>query len=108
MSEYYTRSGKPLTFEQWLERTKAGDRDERRVAETTLENGYWVSTVYMGLNHQYGDGPPLIFECMVFSKKRGVSDLDCDRYSTEAEAKAGHEAMCAKWADKPPYVEDEA
>lgn len=51
-----------------------------------------VSTVWLGLNHQFGDGPPLIFETMVF-------DVDTDdrwndklqwRYSTKKEALEGH------------------
>ncbi len=48
-----------------------------------------VSTVFLGLDHQYGDGPPLLFETMVFPKD-SYSDLYCERYSTYDEAEAGH------------------
>ena len=93
MSECYDRSGKPMTMDEWSGRLKS----ERRVAETTLPDGKWVSTIWLGLNHQYGDGPPLIFETMVFASGNDMSEHDMARYSTEEEAIAGHEAMVKKW-----------
>lgn len=51
------------------------------------------------LNHQYGDGPPLIFETMLFKSKDDLDALDFERYSTEAEAVAGHEAMVERWKE---------
>jgi predicted LPLAT superfamily acyltransferase len=36
-----------------------------RVAETVVGDKR-VSTVFIGLDHQFGDGPPLIFETMIF------------------------------------------
>jgi len=75
---------------------------DNRVAETTLPNGRWVSTVWLGLDHSFGSGPPLIFETMVFQNRSDMGDLDCERYSTEAEAIAGHERMCAKWSVETP------
>ena len=53
-----------------------------------------VSTVFLGLNHQFGDGPPLIFETMIFSP--GPLDQECWRYSTESEALVGHAAAVAQ------------
>jgi hypothetical protein len=106
MGVYYDRQGHPLTLLQWAKRYEKGAealRDEKRVAETTLPNGRWVSTVWLGLDHQYGDGPPLIFETMVFPSKDGpLEEMDCDRYSTEAEALAGHQAMVEKWSVDTP------
>ena len=79
---------------EWAKQLKT----ERRVAETTLENGNWVSTVWLGLDHNFGmQGPPLIFETMVFPKEGEWGELDCRRYSTEEEALAGHEEMVEKW-----------
>ena len=78
----------------------------RRVAETIFEDGRKLSTVWMGLNHQLGQGPPLIFESMLFSAETRTSTLFPDRefheelgqwrYSTEIEALAGHEAIVAQ------------
>jgi hypothetical protein len=93
----YDREGKPLT--SW--RARVGI--EKRVAETTLPDGKWVSTVWLGLDHGYGSGPPLIFETMVFAAKgseiTSFMDLYCVRYSTEAEARAGHERVVAAVKD---------
>ena len=66
--------------------------DNRRVARD--ERGdVNVSTVFLGMDHQFGEGPPLLFETMVFG---GKFDDECERYSTWDEAEAGHKAMCAK------------
>lgn len=52
--------------------------------------GVRVSTVFMPLNHQFGDGPPLVFETMVFG---GPLDGEMERYSTKQDAEVGHAAM---------------
>ena len=97
MSEFYDRDGTPIDFRAWGEKTK--DRAYKRVAETTLPDGKWVSTVWLGLDHGFGSGPPLIFETMVFSSKHDMGgDVDCDRYATEADAIAGHQRMVEQWS----------
>jgi hypothetical protein len=59
-------------------------------------NGHDVSTVWLGINHSYWGGPPLIFETMVFCH----FDHECDwlheqcRYSTKEQALRGHAVMC--------------
>lgn len=88
MSDYYDRAGRPVTVEEWID---GFDIRNRRVARTELGK-VTVSTVHLGLNHQYGDGPPLIFETMVLG---GEHDWWCDRYSTEEQACAGHAAVVA-------------
>jgi hypothetical protein len=94
-----------MTLQEWAAsyETRASDK---RVAETTLPNGRWVSTVWLGLDHSFRSGPPLIFETMVFPNQGDMGDLDCDRYSTEAEALAGHARLCEKWAVDEPVTED--
>ena len=94
--QWYLRDGTVTNdIRVWGEKFK--DLAYKRVAETTLSDGKWVSTVWMGMDHSCDeDGPPLIFETMVF-ERGGSGDVDCERYSTEAEAVAGHEAMVAKW-----------
>jgi len=46
-----------------------------------------VSTVFLGLDHGYGDGPPVLFETMIFG---GPHDQYQERYSTWEEALDGH------------------
>lgn len=107
---YYDRQGNPMTMMQWAKRLE-GDKDMKRVAETTLPSGFWVSTVWLGIDHSFGDGPPIIFETMVFrtnadGKVESFSDLDSDRYSTEAEALAGHARMVERWKNGEPPAEE--
>jgi hypothetical protein len=55
-----------------------------------------VSTVYLGLDHSFMGGPPMIFESMVFGP--GASnDWDMRRYSTEEQAIKGHWEMVKEW-----------
>lgn len=66
----------------------------RRVARDTVVPGCEVSTVFLALDHRYGDdGPPILWETMVFG---GPLDGEQDRYTSLADAKAGHAAMCAR------------
>ncbi len=85
---YYDREGKPISMLEWAEDYERG---ESRVVRQEQVGDYFVSTVWMGLDHQFMDGPPLVYETMVF--KDDASDLAMDRYSTMDEAIAGHEAM---------------
>lgn len=62
---------------------------DRHVAKTDIAHVH-VSTVFLGLNHSYVEGPPLIYETMVFG---GPLDGEQDRYSTWDEAELGHAAM---------------
>ena len=95
MIRYYDKHLEPVTLMAWA--YLMDDASYKRVAETTLPNGQWVSTVWVGLDHQFGEGPPLIFESMVFPNTTEFSELDVQRYHTEAEALAGHAALCEKW-----------
>lgn len=62
-----------------------------RVDDTDVLGKVRVSTVFLGLDHQFEKGGrPLIFETMVFG---GSLDDECERYSTWAEAETGHAAM---------------
>lgn len=85
----------PLTFSEFQLQTIGLESDGaewwRRVAEDVVE-GWTISTVFLTLDHSFGHGPPLVFETMVFPEG-SYSELYCDRYSTKAEALAGHKAV---------------
>lgn len=83
---YYGWEGEPITGEQWT----ALFADKRHVGEDTIGD-VRVSTVWLGLDHRFlGDGPPLIFETMIFG---GDLDEQTERYGSEREAREGH----ARW-----------
>jgi hypothetical protein len=65
----------------WMETADRHVRD-------TFRDDVRVSTVFLGLDMNHlGDGPPHLFETMVFVN--GVAE-DCERCSTWAEAEEGH------------------
>jgi hypothetical protein len=77
---------------------------EKRVAETTVQTQahgeIWVSTVFLGLDHGWDGGPPVLFESMAFAKD-GVGDIDyaekfAERYCTWEEAVKGHQNIVDK------------
>lgn len=103
-SVWFDRDGAPLLIEG-IE-PLLSDPNYKVVKQETLPNGLWISTVWLGFNHNFWfAGPPLIFETMVFSKEDpSCEDLDQERYPTEAAAIAGHEQLKAKWCKQsPPY-----
>jgi hypothetical protein len=68
------------------------EKQDRTVEKSTIGD-YWVSTVFLGLDHQWeDDGPPLLFETMVFGK--GPLDERQERCTTWEEAEVMHENMC--------------
>lgn len=91
MSCGYVLDGKTPRLGTWEEIVALYGQgiDARRVASTEVGLS-WVSTVFLVHDHQYGDGPPLLFETLVFE---GVLDGECERYATWEEAERGHAEM---------------
>lgn len=89
---YFDRKGNPLTCLDWGD--KFSDREYQVVKQETIGK-YLISTVWVGLNmNMFRDGPPLIFETMIFFEQAGNKNELCgyqERYSTEEEALIGHE-----------------
>jgi hypothetical protein len=92
MSEHYILKGREVVPCDLMTWAKSFETSERKVAKTAIGDSS-VSTVFLGLNHQWGDGPPLLFETLVFG---GPLDGDMERYSTYEQAEAGHAAMCER------------
>lgn len=99
--KYYVLEGqeiKPTSLKGYV--NWMGTDPERHIGSTDV-GGYWVSTVFLAIDHQFGDGPPLLFETMVFAKdpttgKVDFMDLYCDRCSTYEEAVAMHDKAVDK------------
>ena len=75
-----------MTWATAFEGRRDGDHDHWRVARDVID-GVVVSTVFMGLDHQFGEGPPILFETMIFG---GTLDDYQERYATWEQAEAGH------------------
>lgn len=87
---------------EWAANFEHADRVVAQTGRREYVDGDWrkgfagiqVSTVFLGLDHRFfGDGPPLVFETMVFG---GPHDSDMERYGSWAAAEAGHQRMVAK------------
>lgn len=58
----------------------------------------WVSTVFLAIDHRFmGDGPPILFESMVFD---GPMAGDMNRCCTYAQAVEMHHQMCMDVEDE--------
>ena len=71
-----------MKWAMWFERS-----DNRTVAKTSIGTAR-ISTVFLGLDFSWEEGPPLLFETMVFGCPL-LGDL-MSRYSTWPEAEDGH------------------
>jgi len=76
----------PCTIEEWA----MGVETAVHVADETVV-GCRVSTVFLGLDHNWGEGPPVLFETMVFG---GRFDQHQWRYVTWNGAESGHIKVC--------------
>lgn len=99
MIQYYILDGHEVKpAKDVIEWGKFFEGPGRHVAKTTMPDGTWISTVFLGIDHRhFGKGPPLVFETMVFPNGgKPMIESYCDRYSTWDEAEAGHNAVVAK------------
>lgn len=73
----------PCSLKEWGETWYA----DRPVAHDIVGDAR-VSTVFLGIDHRFfGDGPPLVFETMIFGGPANESQF---RYSSYDEALDGH------------------
>lgn len=87
------------TIEEYVKEVERIGREKaHRVAETTLDDGRWVSTVCLMIDHNWGDGPPVVFETMVFPSRGELSEIYMDRYSTYEAAFEGHKSVVAAFS----------
>lgn len=76
-----------LRWAAWFE-----NPDHRRIADTALFGNVRVSTVFLGMDHNFFfEGPPVLFETMIFG---GPLDREIWRYATIEQATLGHERAC--------------
>jgi hypothetical protein len=72
-----------IKWAMWFENAN----NTRIVTRTEIGNTV-VSTVFLGLDHSFGEGAPILYETMVFID--GESNGEQWRYATKEEALEGH------------------
>jgi hypothetical protein len=75
-----------FTWAKWFETAD-------RVVSKTNFGDIQISTVFLGLDHQFDEGRPILYESMVFG---GKLNERCIRYSTREEAITGHNELVAE------------
>jgi hypothetical protein len=94
---YFDPDGKPLTMLEWvaMAKTRARADDSWRQRRTEVDDAE-VSTVWLGVDHRRGDGPPLFWETIIFG---GEHSGDQWRYSSKEAALAHHDQIVAALRD---------
>ena len=91
MSDYYVldenKNPRPATLDEWVAMLK--NDAARRVGNNLVKVGdaeVRVSTIFLGLDHQWADGgPPLLFETMVFGGKHDQYQTRCSTWDEAVE-----------------------
>ena len=89
MSNYVLKDGKPViepNILKWAKWFESSD-EERVLRKDKIDGDVEVSTVFLGLDRSFGDGPPVLWQTMIFG---GPHDQFQERYTSEAKAIAGH------------------
>lgn len=83
-------NGEPVAEPNLMKWAKTFESQCPFVAKTDIGRAE-VSTVFLGTNRQFNEGPPLLFETMIRGMPSG-HELDDrqSRYATRAEALVGH------------------
>lgn len=103
--EYYKLVGKKVVPVNDVVEWSKSLQENKIVKQEHTDAGYWVSTVFLGIDHSFSLNPkqnsPILFETMVFgkgNKEKRKSDLDIERYVTYLQAEKGHERMVKTWS----------
>jgi hypothetical protein len=86
--KYILKDGVPVPEPNIFAWAKWFEKDDSRQVAFTQVGGVMISTVFLGIDHSFGDGVPVLFETMIFG---GVHDEYQERYHTLEEAMIGHE-----------------
>lgn len=87
---YYDKDGFQIDVERWIE--LFSDKNYSRIALDRI-GLIKISTVWLGINHNFGNGLPIIFETVVFHNDIAEDQY---RYSNLQEAKINHKSLVLK------------
>lgn len=76
---------KPVPVEDVREWAKWYELLGVRLVEQTTFEGILVSTVFLGIDHSFGVGPPVLFETMVFGGKHADYQARCRTWDEAVE-----------------------
>jgi hypothetical protein len=93
---YYLKNRKPVPYDcelmtepkKWAKLNNKHFNEHTRMIRKTYFSNCHVSTVFLGLDHNYLDGKPILFETMIFG-------VDNDSYQTRCSTH--REALKMHW-----------
>ncbi len=75
MSEYFkldeNNNPVPCTLTEWGELYETKEGNKKRPAVFDEVEGYELSTVFLGIDHEFGSKTPVLCETMIFGKGKG-------------------------------------
>jgi hypothetical protein len=90
--QYILDGHRPVPCDDLLEWGKFFESADR-IVKSDMVKGVHVSTVFLGLDHSFGYGPPILFETMIFG---GPMDMYQERYRSWEGAVCGHDKALKK------------
>lgn len=92
LDDYYILDGhtpKKVGVAEYIEWHSSIGNIWKRVNYTVIDD-VTISTIFLSADHRWDNGPPILFETMVFG---GPLDHEMSRYATWDEAEEGHNNM---------------
>lgn len=89
MIKHWVLEGKEIRECGLMEWARSMESTDRKIARDEIGD-ITVSTVFLGIDHGFEGGKPLLFETMVFG---GQADEIQERYCTYEEAERGHKEI---------------
>lgn len=90
MKKYILNGKEPVECDDTIEWGKWFGEGSNRIVKQETVNDSFVSTIFMGLDHAFNGGVPVLFETIVFN---GKHDQYSERYYDWDEAEAGHKRI---------------
>ncbi len=90
MKQYILKNKKPVECSDIIQWGNWMGKNGRHIADTEKGN-IRVSTVFLGIDHNWRSSVPILFETMIFG---GKYDQEQWRYCTWKEAEEGHKKAC--------------
>lgn len=88
--------GQPVPCPDLMRWARWFERPGNKIVIRSYAPDVMVSTVFLALDHGFGDGPPVLWETMVFCDGT-CRDRDSARYTSRYSALRGHVRMCKSW-----------
>lgn len=99
--KYYTlddnKNVVPCTIEEWG-KLYDENRQAKKIVNQEYVDNYFISTIFLGINHSFNEGELTVFETMVFDKNDNGNDIYCTRCGTYEDA-LNHHQRAVKWVE---------